>query len=77
MFILGVMIQGRLLLIKWFIAIFWKNQVLNTSVGMTRYWLKDAREEHLKVVAVIIIDVQNNVVIDEYTKLGATSTKVT
>jgi hypothetical protein len=39
--------------------------------------LKDAREEHLKVVAVIIIDVQNNVVIDEYTKLGATSTKVT
>jgi hypothetical protein len=38
--------------------------------------LKDARDEHFKVVAVIIIDVQKDVGIDEYTKFGETSTKV-
>jgi hypothetical protein len=58
MLILGVMIQGRLLLIMWFIAIFLKNQGLHTLVGMIRYCLKDAREEHFKVIDVIIFYAQ-------------------
>jgi len=54
MLILGVMIRGRLLLIMWFIAIFLKNQGLHILVGMIRCCLKDAREEHFKVVDIII-----------------------
>jgi hypothetical protein len=77
MLILGVMIQGRLLLIMWFIAIFLKNQGLHILVGMIRCCLEDAREEHFKVIDVIISDAQKNVGIDEYTKFGATSTKIT
>jgi hypothetical protein len=73
---LGAMIQGRLLLIMWFIAIFLKYQGLHTLVGMIRYCLKDAREEHFKVIDVIIFYAQKNVGIDEYTKFGATSTKI-
>jgi hypothetical protein len=65
MLVFGVMIQGRLLLIMWFIAIFLKNQGLHTLVGMIRYCSKNAREEHFKVVDVIIFDVQKNVGIDE------------
>lgn len=73
----GLMIQGRLLLIMWFIAIFLKNQGLHILVGMIRCCLKDAREEHFKVVDVIIFYAQKFVGINKYTKFGATSTKVT
>ncbi len=48
---------------------------MQTFVEMIRYWFKDARKEHFKVVDVNVSNVEKNVSIDEYMKFGATSTK--
>ncbi len=46
-----------------------------TFVGMVGYGLKDAKEEHFKVVDVNVFDVKKNANIDEYKKFSAISTK--
>ncbi len=46
-----------------------------TLVGMVGYGLKDAKEEHFKVVDVNVFDVKKNANMDEYKKFSAISTK--
>jgi hypothetical protein len=50
-------------------------QGLYTFVGLVGYCLKDAGEEHFKVIDLNVSNVEMNVGIDEYMKFGTTSTK--
>ncbi len=46
-----------------------------TLVGMVGYGLKDAKEEHFKVVDINVFEVKKNANMDEYKKFSAISTK--